>query len=348
MSGRNVAIVGAGVAGSILAYILYREGFKDIHVYDMCIRYRKPCGESVPAWVIDDILEKNSIPIPEKLNNIMKIIFLDHDGKVLNGCESSKPIWYIIDKSGWVERLRANVPLEVKPVRHIKGLCSTYDLVVDARGPFGSQGGKVVAWRAYVRNILGLRDEAIIILDWRYGPGLIWLFPYGKSYLNVGGGFNGVKDPKGLTLKTLMKLYGIGFRDIEAEAYSLVTVKPKLRLWEKPCIMRVGEAAGLVMALGGEGIRPAIISSIAAVKALLANNDKLCLNDIKRLYFKELRRLSAQARFQKRLLSFAGVLGVKTVYKLLSKASQDLLCMWLRGDLVSMWQVVKGLIFKYP
>lgn len=341
-----MVVVGAGVAGSVFAYLASRHAGLDVKVYDMAGRYHKPCGESIPAWVVDSVLPEYGIPQPVKLNSITSFKILDHEGRLLNSCDSEKPVWYIIDKSGWIDSLRSSIHVEVKPIRSPSSLCRSYDVIVDARGPFGSRGGKVVVWRAYATNSVGLSREAILVMDWRQGAGLAWLFPYGRSKLNVGGGFVGVKDPKRIVTGILSRLYGISYSDIDSEAYSLVTVKPDIVLWEQPCSIRVGEAAGLIMALGGEGIRPAILSSIAAVKALLSSGG-VDHDRLRRTYSSLVRSLVSQVKFQKRLLTLAEMLGVKSAYKLLSNMPKSLVCRWFEGRLTSTWQVVKGLILKH-
>ncbi len=336
----RVVIVGAGVAGSILGYILLRRGFT-VEVYDIVKSYSKPCGESTPSWLVDRVLASRGLPKPKLLSTIETFVLLDHKGGEIRRCECGRPVWYIIDKAEWVNSLRENVGVRVRGVRSLEGACGGSCVVVDARGPFSSHGVKVVVWRAYTRNLLGLKNEAILVLDWRPGAGVVWLFPYGGRLLNLGGGFIGVRQPRQYVLSLLEELYGFKQDDIISESYSMVTVKPIVRLREAPCVFRVGEAAGFVMALGGEGIRPAVLSAVSLADALEAGNG--CVDVFER-YRTAVKKLRREVMLQRRLLTLAEVLGVNLAYKLLRRASDQLLLNWFSGRLSSWMQIVKGIM----
>ena len=331
----EVCILGAGVAGSVLAYLLSEQGV-GVRVYDMWERYVKPCGEAIPLWLLD-VIEKHGLPRPRILNTIKRYVIVDSNGKIIRDVEFKEPLWAIIDKSEWINKLRDRVDIIVTPVR----VYPRRGVVVDARGPFSSRGGKIVVWRAYgvTKNLAD--DEAYIVIDWSRGVGLAWVFPHGDK-ANFGGGFAGISEPRAYSVKLLSKAGLITAMKTVDEAYSIITIPPHIALGYSN-VVRVGEAAGLVMSLGGEGIRPAVLSAVALASSIKQEN-KVTV-DVE-LYKRHVSRLVREAKLHARILRIVSFLCEKFAYRILSVAPDSLLKSWFEGKFDGMLSIISGLLGK--
>ncbi len=325
----SITVLGGGVAGSVLAY-LAKRGNLDVQLYDIVPRYAKACGEAIPAQ-ISQFLLKNGVPEPPIVDKIRVFSIYGPLGKIVRRVVFEKPVWYIIDKGKWLDRLRASVGTRLVKEKQECGSPGLSGIVFDARGPFSSEGAKIVVWQAYVENMIGIREEALQVVDFRYSPGLVWAFSKGNE-INVGGGFVGVNNPRYRSIGILEKIFNINNIDkyIIKENYSILTLIPRIKIFEKNCI-RLGEAAGLIMSLGGEGIRPAILSAIAAYKSLKISNNVLSL-DINE-YVTRIRPLIYQARLHRLIFRIGASLGQQTIEKILGKVDEDMLEEWFSGNL---------------
>jgi flavin-dependent dehydrogenase len=146
----------------------------------------------------------------------------------------------------------------------------------DPDEPFG------LAIRAYVESPrhaerhlearLSLRDEHGTPV-----PGYGWLFPAGDGTVNIGvGALSTMKGFKKLNLNTLLDQY----HAIEREAWGLGAYLDKPRAWRLPmsCVKRhgagwlaIGDAAGFVNPMNGEGIDYGLESGMLAAELFLAN-----------------------------------------------------------------------------
>jgi len=323
----RVAVVGAGVSGSAAAALLSRAGLT-VKLLDMSPRYVKPCGEVVPAETLGHA-ERCGLPRPPLVEPISSFVFVDASRSTVRRFDFGYPVWYSIDKGGWVEALQAQAGgVEARPVRSPERLAreAKLDLVVDARGPFGGRGVRIPVWRAYTRNT-GL-DAAVLVF---HGSrlGFAWAFPHGDS-LNIGAGFLGVREPRSLGLRLLHRAFQLlslkppddGLRG----AYSLVTVLPSLDLGS-PRLPRVGEAAGLIYAPGGEGIRPALLSGCALAQAYTREED---VERAFRRYLGAVQPLVDEVRVA-RLALLAAAPAAGLVPRLLESASPRYVEAWLSG-----------------
>ncbi len=146
----------------------------------------------------------------------------------------------------------------------------------DPNEPFG------LAVRAYaptprhaerhLEACLSLRDEHGTPV-----PGYGWMFPAGDGTVNIGvGALSTMKGFKKLNLNTLLDQYAA----IVREPWSLGGYIDKPRAWRLPmsCVRRsgpgwlaIGDAAGFVNPMNGEGIDYGLESGMLAVEHFLAN-----------------------------------------------------------------------------
>ena len=152
------------------------------------------------------------------------------------------------------------------------------------RGP-PSSADRIIAIRGYFTDVEGPSNQADLHFNKESFPGYCWLFPTGKNQANVGVGVVLDTIPSGNRLKELLnhliknnealnkrlknaKLVG------QIGGWPLTTYNPNQPLIENR-VMLVGDAAGLVNPLNGEGIQYALLSgrwaSETAISCLSAN-----------------------------------------------------------------------------
>ncbi len=272
-----IEIRGLGPAGVAAAVFLGRE----VVARDLSKRYLKACGEAVPVGT--PLVEERYV-----LNRIKRFEF-HHEDRFVGEVSYRKPFWYIVDKASWISSLRERI-----------AVASSVDekeerIVIEARGPYASRGLKITVARVYLRNPGRKIDPEAVYFIFRKGaPGFYWVFPHGED-LNVGGGFIGIKNPLPL-IHSFIEAWLGGGKVIDIKGAPL-TIEPEIDLGGDG-VYRVGEAAGLVYPLTGEGIRPAILSSQALISSL---KTKKPLES----YRRSISRIVSQIEFQKKLLRIA-------------------------------------------
>ena len=122
----------------------------------------------------------------------------------------------------------------------------------------------------HLEACLSLRDEHGTPI-----PGYGWMFPAGDGTVNIGvGALSTMKGFKKLNLNTLLDQYATIVRD----SWSLGDYVEKPRAWRLPmsCVRRhgpgwvaIGDAAGFVNPMNGEGIDYALESGMLAVKCFV-------------------------------------------------------------------------------
>jgi menaquinone-9 beta-reductase len=154
------------------------------------------------------------------------------------------------------------------------------------RGQPPSSADRIIAIRGYFKDVEGASNQADLHFNKDSFPGYSWLFPTGKNQANVGVGVVLDTIPSGNRLKELLnhlisndaalsrrlknaKLVG------QIGGWPLTTYNPNQPLVDNR-VMLVGDAAGLVNPLNGEGIQYALLSgrwaSEVAISSLIADD----------------------------------------------------------------------------
>jgi menaquinone-9 beta-reductase len=154
------------------------------------------------------------------------------------------------------------------------------------RGQPPSSADRIIAIRGYFKDVDGSSNQADLHFNKESFPGYCWLFPTGKNQANVGIGMVLDTIPSGNRLKEILnhliennsalhkrlrnaKLVG------QIRGWPLTTYNANQPLVDTRVIL-VGDAAGLVNPLNGEGIQYALLSgrwaSEAAISCLIAND----------------------------------------------------------------------------
>lgn len=146
---------------------------------------------------------------------------------------------------------------------------------------------RIVAVRAYFENVNCVTHQAEIFFNSNSFPGYSWFFPTGPSTANVGIGMMLENFPKEKTnLKKLLldmiendlsfkAKIGNGIIVDRIAAFPLTIFNPKDRLVKKR-VMLIGDAAGLVNSINGEGMQHAMLSGRWAAESVikcLSTND---------------------------------------------------------------------------
>lgn len=146
---------------------------------------------------------------------------------------------------------------------------------------------KIIAVRAYFEGIDGPAERADLYFTEKGFPGYYWLFPTGPTSANIGVGMVLETLPRHTThLKDLLreliasdpelrKRIGAGQMKDNIMGWPLATYDPRTPI-HADRLMLVGDAAGLINSVNGEGIQYALLSgrwaAETAIAALHAND----------------------------------------------------------------------------
>ncbi|QCK15777.1 NAD(P)/FAD-dependent oxidoreductase [Mangrovivirga cuniculi] len=139
---------------------------------------------------------------------------------------------------------------------------------------------RILAVRGYFKNIKGPEDRCDLYFTKDSFPGYYWLFPTGKGNANVGVGMVLKTMPKNEThLKDLLtdligkdpglsQRIGSGELSGRISGWPLSTYNPEKNIISDRLIL-IGDAAGLINSLNGEGIQYALLSGRWAAETVL-------------------------------------------------------------------------------
>ena len=261
----KIAVLGGGVAGSLLSYLIKTRTNFDIKIFDIREKYVKPCGDIVPNIY--------SPPVPWDVKFRIKRFAFYLDGELMNEIEYRNTKWVVIDKWGWLNKMREKVG--VSYISYFNK--NSFDYVIDAKGPYDMDREVVYTTRALIKTNK-FDDIAIFEFNTKY-TGFYWVFPSEDGILNVGAGFLEYKNSKELVLNYIKGKYkDAQILDVRGAPISVSPIKDKK--------FKIGEARGLVFPLSGEGIRPSAISAEVAFEALYKEKDFETYMDesLKKLY----------------------------------------------------------------
>ncbi|QOJ79368.1 NAD(P)/FAD-dependent oxidoreductase [Infirmifilum lucidum] len=252
----RVAIVGGGPAGAFLARLLVDAGYK-VKVFEGAPRYAfKACGWGVPHTI------ERVFRIPEDIVLVKITGYEVYVGERLSKTGRGRFYGYIIDKERLISSLLEGVDVERRWVD--PGRLHGFDLVVDARGHAAYGGRKALALQVEGR-VREYPGDAIRIHFLPDLVGYAWVFPLGDGKAKVGVGGIAGRDRLLGHLRSLARTIGL---ETGGSVMGSAVASGGLRL-EGDGIVRIGEAAGAVMPLSGEGIRPSMITARALFESVL-------------------------------------------------------------------------------
>lgn len=270
-------VVGAGPAGAAFAYFASLKGY-GVSVYEMLpAPGLKPCGWAVPRKV-DEVLK---IPSEFVLSEIRGYrVYLD--GRLV-GERREGGVWgYIVNKPLLIRHLlrqAERVEYRTRARVNEKGLiinnmlkAESSDVVIAA----GNLWKDAPRERIYAVQVLlefeKKLEEPDVVEIWFDSDmvGYYWFFPEGEKRARVGVG--GQEEPQSLLerLERFLREHPVakfGMRVEPIRGSYIVVSGPQQHLMDgSPPV--IGEAAGLVYPISGEGIRPALESGKKLLEAI--------------------------------------------------------------------------------
>jgi len=287
------------VAGSYLASQASRLGM-DVVLFEARERYFKPCGEVVPTSL------SNIIPGRLVRTSIRRYRFYV-DGELAEELSYSESKWLIIDKAEMVHGFLAEA--EERGARILfRALRPGGEeefleggVVVDARGPYSPIPRRTIMLARMILEEAEVDGETVELWFDSRRVGFYWVFPHGRGEANIGAGFIGEDHPHMLLEEFKAShplLSEARVRDLRAAPLTIMGGSPYYK-----GMLAVGEAAGLVYPLTGEGIRPAILSAQALLHALRRAGGRGSREYAAQLYRDSVGRMVSDIRVQRTLLA---------------------------------------------
>lgn len=291
----EIAIAGAGPAGAYCALSLAREGFHPV-LFDHSHPREKPCGGALSPFTQDEFPFLKTLPFIHEEANYVQIVYM-HDRKIgitlkrkfiitsrqrldnhildmaiSNGARLEKEKIIGVKRSHDYWKVRTNKKLYTAKI--LIGADGVLSVVRNATiGPF--QPHDVGMCYGYLAK--PMRGQCTVFRFLPARRGYIWVFPRGDDVcVGIGADMN-----RGLGLKNELDRFlksNCPQLELKSEWAALL---PNLHSYtlRKPTAgsnwILIGDAAGHVDPITGEGIPYALRSAELACKAVLQNNLKL-------------------------------------------------------------------------
>jgi menaquinone-9 beta-reductase len=305
----DVAVIGAGPAGSAAAYFLAREGLRVALLDKFDFPRDKTCGDGLTpraldvldamgvlpkleesAYVCTGLTVRNSDEVTfrielsrptEPLRRILIVPRLQLDGILLQHALQAGAQFIPHAKVENIVQNDSRVYLTTEDGQSLN--CTTAVVATGANtgllrkvGLLNKMPHPNLAARAYFENVEGLDDTIMLFFDGVERPGYGWVFPTGPTTANVGCGvFFDSRIPQPTHLRHLIQSHP-HLRRILRNARQVGPVKGHpLRTDFSPFlsgrgrVLVTGEAIGLVHPITGEGIDFALESAQLAAESIL-------------------------------------------------------------------------------
>ncbi|MEB3780353.1 MAG: NAD(P)/FAD-dependent oxidoreductase [Desulfurococcales archaeon] len=293
-------VIGAGPAGAGAAIAASKLG-EDVVVYEANNAPGvKPCGRGIPVIGELPIRVPRDSVYHEIHGAIMYVNgeFLFEMKGVLSG--------YIVDKTLFLESLIIESGAElVKNAKYIpsEGVVKANGTVINIPGSGIFAGGhpyyegeKILAVQYRIKTSEFDDSDMLEIYFDTEILGYFYVFPAVPGYVDVGvGGFKGFRDLKRLLDTFISKDDRFKDRDrVKLEGARIAVGGIKYGYIRG--LVKVGEAAGFVLPLTGEGIRPSLLSGYEAARAIIEGRDPIKAMDSM--------GISRAIRIQRRILEY--------------------------------------------
>lgn len=322
----DVVVIGGGPAGSITAYCLATAGVRVALLESQRFPRDKPCGGGIQHRVLQHIPFSCEPVFRSHLNRFdfwyrLAPRFSRHSPQTLvSGVLRSEFDKFLIDKAieagafvldecraTTISQSRQNVIVhtlngnfEATFVVGADGANSIVSRQLNSRGAYFWQVALYTEIKAEATRL----ENSAAVVDWGSLPsGYGWVFPK-RDHVNigVGGPLALGRNLRPYLQSFLSKQMGLPIKASKVKGHQLPTLTSATRL-ESDRIFLVGDAAGLVEPLTGEGISNACHSARLAAKAIL---DRLGGTTVAGSYEMAVRReIGADLLISRRLLSLA-------------------------------------------
>jgi len=289
----DVAVVGAGPAGSTTAYRLARAHARVLLVDKARFPRDKPCGGGLTTravrqlpFPIDPVVEDRvtRVRLRLKYGRTME----RHSEQVLCLMTQRRRLdHFLVERAAAAGAdVREGVRVEVESDRRIRvdGAPIDVDAVVGADGANGTSANALGLGGAVVHGVAlegNLSYERLPQDDWRgmlvlelatLPGGYGWIFPK-ADHVNVGVGGWGTEGPRlRAHLTTLCDHYGINLDELtNLRGHRLPMRRPQKQLARGRGLV-VGDAAGVLDPVSGDGIYEALVSAKLAAEQIVADD----------------------------------------------------------------------------
>jgi geranylgeranyl reductase family protein len=352
----DVAIIGAGPAGSTLAYFLSHAGIKTVLIDKESFPRKKVCAGGLPIKVLGILPFDISSVIEKEIYEVTLTHKLKGDYKRV----CPKPLLYTVDREKFDDFLvqqaikAGAIFLDGRKVETLDLEGNTWtvklaDSVISASVLVGGDGAtsfvaKTLSLKPSDRFHMGLQYEVPvsllrnanclergIVIDWGWSKDTYgWIFPKKTSaYIGVQGPFRDGKQLK-IYLDSFLCSHGVSPKGLVLNGH-LIPHRTSASAISTQRSLLVGDAAGLVDYWTGEGIFHAIKSSQIAAKQISRFIDgKIPLNEYEMAINKEIMpEIKTSYQFSK-VFNYLSALAFKTIRE--HDYPWDIFCRIMRGD----------------
>jgi len=272
-------VIGAGPAGAGAAIAASRLG-EDVIVYEAnSAPGLKPCGRGIP------VVGELPVRVPkDSIYHEIRGAVMFVNGEFLFEMRDSLS-GYIVDKTLFLESLIIESGAELvknakylplkKTVRVNGSTISVNDSGVFAGGHPYYDGEKILAVQYRIRTRDFDDSDTLEIYFDTSILGYFYVFPAAPGYVDVGvGGFRGFSELKRLLDNFISR--DDRFKDRERVRLEGARIAVGgVKYGYIGGLVKAGEAAGFVLPLTGEGIRPSLLSGYEAAKAIVEGKDPI-------------------------------------------------------------------------
>ncbi len=272
VAGTDYLIIGAGPAGISAGLKLSEEGFK-VEVHEAARKpAMKPCGWGIP------LPETLPFQVPEESVK-----------KHIDGASLYVDGEHVLDYTGKNLGVVVDKPLMLGLLADQHSVDVLYKSPVNLRRMrFGPDKGRVIIaggfpwYKGETINAIQLHLKTSYswgeLFEFYFDSGIIgyyWIFPLGKHVVKVGvGGFKDVSTLKSLLDRFIKRDERLRESQPISKLEGAKLAVGGIRVEESYPLV-IGEAAGSVYPLTGEGIRPSMIMGYSAAKALSNGEDPI-------------------------------------------------------------------------
>lgn len=231
-----------------------------------------------------DLEKEDHLPYHARIIPRLQLDNWIHEAALKNGAvywEDARVTDYFITDNMVVAEVKRNettVRVKAKVIVGADGSNSTIARILNGSKP--SDEYQLLGLRAYYENVNGPRDRVDIFFSDENYPGIYWMFPLGQNEANIGLAMVASTLPKKeVHVKKLLTDH-IEKNKCIRERIGNGSIKGKIYGWplnffnpanqiSSSRLLLVGDAAGLINPLSGDGIQYAVLSARWAAESLL-------------------------------------------------------------------------------
>ena len=339
----GIVVIGAGPAGSALAYLARRRLNTSIVVYEALKKPGlKACGWGLLRSVEDYI---GNIPKDAVFNKFKGFrIFVDNE--LVVEYSSRRTIAYMVNRpllmGELLESSNAEVFLNKRvDLRYVLKKHKDYLPVIATGFQWNPSNRRLLLGIEYrVENASIDEPEFMEVWTWTGFVGYLWVFPFNEREVHVGvGGEAPYSILKKILDNFLKKNKRFAKSRVKYMIAGNVTVDGIKEGFLEKNFPVIGEAMGAVLPLTGEGMRPAMITAWSLVEALKKNNWKLYIRILERT------GLPRSIRLQYKIFNSIERRRARLPIKRLRELVKD--CEWLVYDIAfgnpGVWSILRAL-----